>query len=109
LSPSHDRSAIALGERNEAAGRAAIGQPALRLIGEEGGDTTTKGQIAVISTHGPGIDQPGGLPRDDPRVGSARASRPGVARADRDEVTPMEVRRRHGLTMTRDRASGWKP
>jgi hypothetical protein len=60
LSPSRDRSAIALGERNEAAGRAAIGQHALRLIREEGDDITTKGQIAEIPRTGPGsISQAG--------------------------------------------------
>jgi hypothetical protein len=59
LSPPHDRSAIALDERNEAATRTAIQQHALRLIGEEGHHATME-QVVEISEPGPGsVSQPG--------------------------------------------------
>ena len=72
LSPSHDRSAIALDERNDAATRTATQQHALTLISEEGYYATTE-QVVEVSERRPGIGQPGGFPRADPRVGSARA------------------------------------
>jgi hypothetical protein len=72
FSPSHDRSAIALDERNEAATRTAISQHALRLIGEEGHHATME-QVVEISEPGPGsVSQPGSRETIH-EVGSARA------------------------------------